>query len=156
RHLYVINQSGLLYDQILDASYDKLGVSNHGETYLYNYEGFSGNEPPLIVDTRHRFIPMPPDQRAYNSIQMTSYGSILWGVAMNRGIGMTSPGRAAMFLPNAAPISWFASEEMFTFTYMDGRPHSGEIYLADPGTQVTARFPQNTSARVFSPDGAQK
>ena len=155
KHISVVNSSGIVYDQVLTSGYEKIGVTNRLDAYLFWRYSFNAHGDLTIVGARQRHKFSPPDDDSYNNLQMSSSGSILWGLGGNSGGTKVtaSSGEINMILPKSFSQAWLSSEDIFTFSdHFFVLNTNGRQYLADPRTQNVVQIPPQTSTGVFSPD----
>src|SRR5579871_3402962 len=79
KHLYVVNSSGIIYDQELKTGYEVVGVNNSQDAYLSWLYAYRQHGDLSIVDATHSDAIPLPDQDNYTNLQVSSSGMVLWG-----------------------------------------------------------------------------
>lgn len=147
-HLYVINQTGIIFDRTLDRVYKDVSfqVANNG---LVTYQG------ELFVDANDSHPLIAPHGYEGTSATISSWGFFLWKYA-NGGIeAVNSAGDTVIFVRYGYAPRWLASEKLFVFSSPYGMPRSRQL-LADAMTQQMVLLPPNTPDGIFSPDGTKR
>ncbi len=154
-HLYVINQSGIEYDQSLDQNSYVLAVADNGTSAVY---GPSAGITVFPLTGKSYFVPQP-DSLNYTEVKISSSGFSLWPDDSAGGIKLVSPENKTVFeLPQSEGAlfpKWLTSEQIFAYAYWDVDTQSQAI--TDLSSQKTVRFHNHTiSFGIFSPDATQE
>jgi hypothetical protein len=149
-HLYVVNQTGLLYDRALNQAYTALNVANDGTVVSFN-----SGENALLIDARRALTLTAPDDNRYGLVIPSSPGALLWHRANYFGLEVASQdGSVIASFPLVIFPKWLASEQLMTFGDIASIP--AQRVVVDTTRQSSVRLSGGLLNGVFSPDGTQR
>jgi hypothetical protein len=149
-HLYVVSQTGLVYDRMLNQAYTALSVANNGTVVAFN----PGNDA-LLIDPHQMLALVAPDDNRYGLVIPTSQGALLWHRASYFGLEVASrDGRLIASFPLVIFPKWLASEQLMTFGDIASIPT--QRVLVDTTRQSSVRLSGGLLNGVFSPDGTRR
>ncbi|MEO8392209.1 MAG: hypothetical protein ABI700_04375 [Chloroflexota bacterium] len=153
-HLYVVNQSGLVYERVLDQRRTVLNVANNGMVALSDLSQVRQGGS-VLLDARQTLALVPPDGSSYESVEPSSLGTAIWNRADYSGVHITTlSGEMIATFPRVDVPKWFASEQILTYDDIGALP--AERVLADPSTRKLIRLNSALMRGVFSPDGTRR